>query len=47
MRDTIYELGIPFNALSIQWNPAGDIMLVSDKVTFCLAFPVSEDAENA
>ncbi|PLW19932.1 hypothetical protein PCANC_00424 [Puccinia coronata f. sp. avenae] len=39
--------GIPFNALSIQWNPAGDIMLVSDKVTFCLAFPVSEDAENA
>ncbi|EFP91382.2 uncharacterized protein PGTG_17338 [Puccinia graminis f. sp. tritici CRL 75-36-700-3] len=38
--------GIPFNATSIQWNPSGDIMLISDKATFCLAFPVSEDAEN-
>ncbi|KNE91578.1 hypothetical protein PSTG_15030 [Puccinia striiformis f. sp. tritici PST-78] len=39
--------GIPFNATSIQWNATGDIMLISDKATFCLAFPISDDAENA
>ncbi|KAH9462508.1 hypothetical protein MJO28_002716 [Puccinia striiformis f. sp. tritici] len=38
--------GIPFNATSIQWNTTGDIMLISDKATFCLAFPISDDAEN-
>ncbi|KAI9611427.1 hypothetical protein H4Q26_008377 [Puccinia striiformis f. sp. tritici PST-130] len=37
--------GIPFNATSIQWNATGDIMLISDKATFCLAFPISDDAE--
>ncbi|OAV99625.1 hypothetical protein PTTG_11729 [Puccinia triticina 1-1 BBBD Race 1] len=38
--------GIPFNAVSIHWNPTGDIMLISDKATFCLALPVTEDNES-
>jgi len=38
--------GILFNAVSIQWNPMGNILLISDKATFCLAFPVPDDAEN-
>ena len=39
-------IGILFNAVSIQWNPMGNILLISDKATFCLAFPVPDDAEN-